>query len=131
MRSLCLLPLAFLYACASASAAGRAGGGGVEDPSSCEDNAEATKAGVPNQCEAAAAMRSLEAEIAPCSAKPGTAHVVVIFDPYGMVRDAQVDGEGYDADALLCVKGHALRAKIRPFKAAEFKVDWQFHLGRS
>jgi hypothetical protein len=119
-------------ACAS-GASGRTDAASASDASksNCDPNDTATKSGLPNRCEAAEAMQALQPDIARCSSKQGVVLVAVTFDSYGIVRDAQVEAKGYDADAALCVKGHALLAKVRPFTAPKFLIKWPYRVGGS
>jgi len=95
----------------------------------CASTPERAKSSVPNRCETAEAMQALQSDIARCSPKAGAVHVTVVFDSYGLAKDVQVNGKGYDADALLCVKGNGLRAKVRPFTAEKFVVEWDYRTG--
>jgi hypothetical protein len=74
-------------------------------------------------------MQALQSDIARCSTRAGEANVTAVFESYGVVKDAQVQAQGFDADALLCVKGHVLRAKLRPFLAPQYVVQWTYRVG--
>lgn len=126
MKALLLAASLCSAACASAPAQPH----DARDPTRCDPRGAAARSGVPDRCQAQAAMERVKPAIEHCSEIRGVVFATVHFSSDGAATAVEVEGGGYPDATLACVEQAAMQARIQPFRAATFLIKFPFRLGQ-
>ena len=75
-------------------------------------------------------MNRVGPAISACSTVTGVVFVAVVFSSDGTPASVDVEGSGYSASTLACVREEAAKARLQPFRAPSFTIKFPYRLAK-